>query len=108
MLSALTPCRDKQHVDWVKAYVEFLSELQVYVKKWHTTGLAWNPKGGDASAANPSAAPAPTKAVAAPTIVATPKSAMGNMFGEISGKDAVTAGRYVKCMHCLLARSPQG
>jgi len=37
-------------VDWVGAFNGFLKDLQTYIKKNHTTGLAWNPKGGDASA----------------------------------------------------------
>lgn len=56
--------KDSNHVQWVKAFSEFLVELFGYVKQWHTTGLAWNPKGGDAlSASVPSA---PSSSVAAP------------------------------------------
>jgi len=36
------------HVDWTKAWVSTLSNLQALVKQFHTTGLVWNPKGGDA------------------------------------------------------------
>ena len=48
--------KSKTHVDWVKAWVSVLTELQAFVKKYHTTGLVWNPKGGEAKA---SAAPLP-------------------------------------------------
>jgi len=37
--------RDKTHVDWVRAWIQVLTELQAYVKKHHTTGLVWNAKG---------------------------------------------------------------
>uniref|UniRef100_A0A0A9W4T0 Adenylyl cyclase-associated protein 1 n=1 Tax=Lygus hesperus TaxID=30085 RepID=A0A0A9W4T0_LYGHE len=37
--------KDKKHVEWVKAWVETLTELQKYVKSQHTTGLVWS-KGG--------------------------------------------------------------
>jgi len=37
-------------VDWVGAFNGFLKDLQTYIKKNHTTGLTWNPKGGDAAA----------------------------------------------------------
>eukprot|EP00096_Caligus_rogercresseyi_P007865 TRINITY_DN259_c0_g1_i3.p1 TRINITY_DN259_c0_g1~~TRINITY_DN259_c0_g1_i3.p1 ORF type:complete len:468 (+),score=211.55 TRINITY_DN259_c0_g1_i3:212-1615(+) len=47
------------HVDWVKSWVSFLTELQAFVKKNHTTGLVWNPKGVEASAAPSSSAPPP-------------------------------------------------
>lgn len=36
------------HVDWAKSWISFLTELQNYVRKQHTTGLVWNPRGGDA------------------------------------------------------------
>ncbi|XP_071749826.1 LOW QUALITY PROTEIN: adenylyl cyclase-associated protein 2 [Lepeophtheirus salmonis] len=41
------------HVDWVKSWIAFLMELQSFVKKNHTTGLVWNPKGGEAKSACP-------------------------------------------------------
>ena len=40
--------KDKTHVDWVRSWIQFLTELQAYVKQHHTTGLTWNAKGGDA------------------------------------------------------------
>ena len=36
--------RDQKHVDWVKAWIATLTELQDYVKQFHTTGVSWNPK----------------------------------------------------------------
>ena len=44
--------KDPNHVKWVQSFSAFLVELFQYVKKWHTTGLAWNPKGGDALSAS--------------------------------------------------------
>jgi len=40
------------HVDWVAGFNGFLKELQAYIKKNHTTGLTWNPRGGEASSAS--------------------------------------------------------
>lgn len=34
--------KDLNHVNWVKLWLQFLSELQAYVKQHHTTGVAWN------------------------------------------------------------------
>lgn len=34
--------RDKKHVDWVKAYLSIWTELQAYIKEFHTTSLAWS------------------------------------------------------------------
>jgi adenylyl cyclase-associated protein len=42
--------KDKSHVDWTQSYTTLLTDLYGYVKSHHTTGLAWNPKGGDVSA----------------------------------------------------------
>uniref|UniRef100_G3VF71 Adenylyl cyclase-associated protein n=1 Tax=Sarcophilus harrisii TaxID=9305 RepID=G3VF71_SARHA len=36
---------DKKHVDWVKAYLNIWTELQTYIKEYHTTGLAWSKTG---------------------------------------------------------------
>nr|CAG4640987.1 EOG090X08PR [Eulimnadia texana] len=63
--------KEKTHVDWVRAWIQVLTDLQAFVKKFHTTGLVWNPKGdyyrGDAlansskstSAAAPAGVPPP-------------------------------------------------
>jgi adenylyl cyclase-associated protein len=42
--------KDALQVDWGRAWLGVLNEMQGYVKEWHTTGLAWNAKGGDAKA----------------------------------------------------------
>ncbi|KAJ3061477.1 F-actin-capping protein subunit alpha [Podochytrium sp. JEL0797] len=55
--------KDKTHVEFAQAFGSLLTELQAYVKKWHTTGVAWNPKGGDAKAV---AASAPAVSAAGP------------------------------------------
>lgn len=37
--------KDKKHVEWVKAWVQTLTDLQAFVKQYHTTGLVWSGKG---------------------------------------------------------------
>ncbi|CAH1964453.1 unnamed protein product [Acanthoscelides obtectus] len=37
--------KDKTHVEWVKALIQILTELQAFVKQHHTTGLVWSGKG---------------------------------------------------------------
>lgn len=39
----------KVHVEFVQQFKAIGSELALYVKEHHTTGLKWNPQGGDAS-----------------------------------------------------------
>ncbi|WVQ82634.1 hypothetical protein IAT38_004766 [Cryptococcus sp. DSM 104549] len=60
-------------IAWTRAFLFLLSSLQQYVKQWHTTGVAWDPKGSPAPSSVPSAAassvtlppppPPPTSAV---------------------------------------------
>lgn len=33
--------RNKIHIDWCKAWVQTLTDLQQYVRQHHTTGLVW-------------------------------------------------------------------
>eukprot|EP01116_Phalansterium_solitarium_P013917 TRINITY_DN3137_c0_g1_i1.p1 TRINITY_DN3137_c0_g1~~TRINITY_DN3137_c0_g1_i1.p1 ORF type:complete len:481 (-),score=149.54 TRINITY_DN3137_c0_g1_i1:2091-3533(-) len=99
--------KEQDHVDWVNAYNGFLKDLVPFIKKHHTTGVAWNPRGGDASAANvsaPAAAPAAGGAPAPPPPPpadffkeATPAPAnkapaTGALFAELAKGEAVTAG----------------
>ena len=48
--------KDHKHVEWVKSWLQTLTELQAYVKQFHTTGLAWNKSGEDAMAVAKSSA----------------------------------------------------
>ncbi|KAJ3332783.1 hypothetical protein HDU76_013110 [Blyttiomyces sp. JEL0837] len=86
--------KDKSHVDLMNAFVAVLTELGVYVKKFHTTGLSWNPRGGDASSFTPSAAPAAsTPAPAAASAAAPPKPA--GLFSAINQEGLTSALRKV-------------
>lgn len=58
--------KDEKQVTWVGHFNGFLRALADFVKAHHTTGLSWNAKGGDASAAAPSGAAAAPAAPAAP------------------------------------------
>jgi adenylyl cyclase-associated protein len=70
---------DTNSVEWAKTWVTVLQEVHDYVKRNHTTGLVWNPKGGDATAPAASAA-APAAAApkpAAPAAAAPAAAAEG-------------------------------
>jgi adenylyl cyclase-associated protein len=41
--------REPLHVEWAKAWIDTLQQLHVFVKKNHTTGVSWNPRGNDVS-----------------------------------------------------------
>eukprot|EP00732_Lithocolla_globosa_P003357 Lithocolla_globosa_v1_NODE_2649_length_1920_cov_123.360858.p1 type:complete len:577 gc:universal NODE_2649_length_1920_cov_123.360858:1870-140(-) len=38
--------KDVNHKEWAQAFSKLLTELALYVRKYHTTGLAWNNKTG--------------------------------------------------------------
>ena len=67
--------KNQVHLDWVKAFMQVLDELVGYVKQYHTTGLYWNPKGGDASSASK----------AAPSVVASAAPAQQQAAPASSG-----------------------
>ncbi|KAG0294115.1 hypothetical protein BGZ98_001905 [Dissophora globulifera] len=71
--------KDVKHVEWARSFTNLINELQNYVRKFHTTGLVWNPKGNTLDSNNltrAAAAPVstPTAAAAAP---AAPAPAAG-------------------------------
>ncbi|XP_072940620.1 adenylyl cyclase-associated protein 2 isoform X2 [Epargyreus clarus] len=51
--------KNKTHVEWCRAWVQLLTELQAYVKQYHTTGLVWSGKGGAAPPPPPGGMPPP-------------------------------------------------
>ncbi|KAJ3116008.1 F-actin-capping protein subunit alpha [Phlyctochytrium bullatum] len=82
----------KDHTEFVKSFGGLLTELAAYVKKHHTTGLAWNPKGGDAKNASVSAPQTPSPAPAAqPTSATADKADRGGLFASLN-KDGLTSG----------------
>ncbi|XP_069469704.1 adenylyl cyclase-associated protein 2 isoform X2 [Ambystoma mexicanum] len=44
---------DSRHVDWVKSCLNIWTELQIYIKEYHTTGLSWSKTGPPASTLPP-------------------------------------------------------
>lgn len=86
----------KPQVEWARSWIAALSELEKYVKDHHTTGPAWNPRGGDAKAAKPAPAPAPAPAASTGgggTSTGAPSgSAKLGLLSELSKGGAVTSG----------------
>jgi len=99
---------DQDQVAWVHSWNEFMKDLAAYIKKFHTTGLTWNPRGGDASSAKAApAAPAKVGGGGAPAPPPAPKGSLsgpsdespakagpnpGNLFAEINKGGAITGG----------------
>jgi adenylyl cyclase-associated protein len=95
------------HIAFCDTFKQVLLGLMDYIKEYHTTGVTWNPKGGNASeysatgSAAASAAPTPApSAAAAPAPAATtaaaaaPKAAAatGNLFAELNKGGTITSG----------------
>ncbi|XP_075589851.1 LOW QUALITY PROTEIN: adenylyl cyclase-associated protein 1 [Dermatophagoides farinae] len=47
------------HIDWAKAWIGFLTELQKYIRQHHTTGLVWSSSSSQAAAPLPPPPPPP-------------------------------------------------
>lgn len=115
--------KDQQHVDWVAGFHGFLTALQAYVKKNHTTELSWKGQGDAiaiASSAGGAAPPAPKGPPAppagappppgpAPAAATSHKTAdPSKMFAELNKGEAVTSGlRKVKAEEKTKNRKPE-
>lgn len=51
--------KDATHVEWTRAWISTLTELQQFIKQYHTTGLVWSGKGPVANAAGAPPPPPP-------------------------------------------------
>ena len=98
---------NQTHVDWVQHFNGFLKELQNYIKKNHTTGTTWNPRGEDATAASlgsssaaaasddsapPPPGPPPPPAVDLSAAPAKAGPDMSNIFAALNKGEGVTGG----------------
>jgi len=92
--------KDQEKYDWAINFIKFLKENIPYIKNYHTTGLTWNPKGGDASAAKaaaPAGVPPPPSIPVAPIIEAKPVSNAkqadtGALFAQINQGTGISSG----------------
>ena len=96
--------KEKYHSDYVNGFKDFLLQMKDYVKSYHTTGISWNTKGGDANSFKSSGLNAPVVESAAPPPPPAPTAAQleqfssgvskpaGGVFDELS-KGNVTAGK---------------
>lgn len=51
--------KDSTHVEWARAWVQTLTELQAFIKQYHTTGLVWAGKNRPAGGAGAPPPPPP-------------------------------------------------
>jgi len=99
--------KSKAHVEWTKAWIQTLSEMQKFVKEFHTTGLVWNAKGVEAkSLVNHGVPPAPAAGGPPPPPPPPPANlfddlkidenaedkARNALFAELNKGEGVTSG----------------
>uniref|UniRef100_A0A8C2SXE8 Adenylyl cyclase-associated protein n=2 Tax=Coturnix japonica TaxID=93934 RepID=A0A8C2SXE8_COTJA len=95
---------DKKQVDWVKAYLRIWTELQAYIKEYHTTGLTWSKTGPVATegakapsvtptgAAPPPPGPPPPPAPSQPSSGADDSATRSALFAQINRGEGITSG----------------
>lgn len=71
--------KDKLHVEWAQSWLQFLQELHKYIRQVHTTGLVWNPQGGDASSTSAGMGPPPPPPPSMSGMPPPPPPPMGSM-----------------------------
>ncbi|WWC85656.1 uncharacterized protein L201_000522 [Kwoniella dendrophila CBS 6074] len=87
-------------VAWAKAFAQLLTTLQAYVKQWHTTGVAWNPKGSPAPASIPASSssstapppPPPPPASSGSTASAPAAGGTAALLADLNKGGSVTSG----------------
>lgn len=93
--------KDKKHVDWVKAWVQTLSELQAYVKQYHTTGLVWAGKSAPSVAVPPppplGCPPPPPPALDDFTSTVDLNDDRSALFAEINQGENITKSKFFSC-----------
>jgi adenylyl cyclase-associated protein len=82
-------------VDWVKSWIQTLTELQQFVKQYHTTGLVW---GGQRTAAvppPPPGIPPPPPVLPVGDVAPSVDSSLDRsaLFKDINKGEAVTSSK---------------
>jgi len=89
------------HVEWVRSWVQTLTTLQAFVKQHYTTGLTWNPKGGNAMSAGGAASapsaplpppPPPPGALTADIKVESKNTAKNALLDSLNKGSDITKG----------------
>ncbi|XP_054744955.1 adenylyl cyclase-associated protein 1 isoform X3 [Anastrepha obliqua] len=80
--------KDATHVEWARSWIQTLTELQAYIKQYHTTGLVWSGKGAAPTGA---AAPPPPPMGACPPPPAFDMGALSLEDGSADDRSALFA-----------------
>ncbi|XP_045510481.1 adenylyl cyclase-associated protein 2 isoform X3 [Colias croceus] len=82
--------KDKTHIEWCRTWVQLLSDLQAYVKQYHTTGLVWSGKGG-APPPPPGGLPPPPPALPDVDFANLSVDDRSALFAEINQGEGITS-----------------
>lgn len=100
--------RNKTHVDWVKSWIQTLTELQQFVKQYHTTGLVWSGQGTAAVPPPPPGLPPPPPLLPVGDVAPSVDSSLDRsaLFKDINKGEAVTSSEceqffssFLNCFH---------
>lgn len=85
--------KDKTHVDWVKSWIQTLTELQQFVKQYHTTGLVWSGQGAAVAPPPPPGLPPPPPVLPVGDVAPSVDSSLDRsaLFKDINKGEAVTS-----------------
>ncbi|XP_055549789.1 adenylyl cyclase-associated protein 1 isoform X3 [Wyeomyia smithii] len=75
--------KDSTHVEWARAWIQTLTELQQYIKQHHTTGLVWAGKNKPATGGSAIPPPPPPGGLPPPP----PMMPLGDQVGASVGDD---------------------
>ncbi|XP_055510510.1 adenylyl cyclase-associated protein 2 isoform X1 [Leucoraja erinacea] len=88
---------DRRHVEWVKSFLRIWTELQAYIKEYHTTGLSWNKSGLITPGISPGACPlAPPPPPPGPPPILQSETAKdesrSQLFAQLNQGEGITRG----------------
>ncbi|XP_072416979.1 adenylyl cyclase-associated protein 2 isoform X3 [Chiloscyllium punctatum] len=91
---------DKRHVEWVKSFLSIWTELQAYIKEYHTTGLLWNkvglakspPSCGPCPLPPPPPPPGPPPTLWPETSKDEASVARSQLFAQLNQGEGITKG----------------
>ncbi|XP_055376165.1 adenylyl cyclase-associated protein 1 [Condylostylus longicornis] len=89
--------KDPTHVEWARSWIQTLTELQKYIKQYHTTGLVWSGKGQIAAGGVPPPPPGCPPPPPPPVLDMSSMSLGGAddrsaLFAEINRGEDITKG----------------
>ncbi|EJD05958.1 uncharacterized protein FOMMEDRAFT_119381 [Fomitiporia mediterranea MF3/22] len=91
--------KEPKHVEWVRAWMALLEEQRKYVMEFHTTGLAWNPKGipvnqfsGSAPPSGAPPPPPPPPIISSSSSTSSSGGGLGAVFADLNRGTDVTKG----------------